>query len=457
MSTEVAPDRPPVAEPPASLPPVSAGERVAAIDVLRGFALLGILAVNIWSFALPSAVFYDPSAAGGFTGWNFAAWLVSHVLFEQKMMSIFSMLFGAGLVILTARADARGLPLTRIYYRRILWLLVFGLVHAYALWEGDILVAYALCGLALYPLRRLAPARQAALGLGVFLLAVPISAGSGLLLQWGLRADEHSPAAGGWRRVVQRQVGQAAEEILATATPEGMQEEIDTARGSYAELFRARAAENLWLETVEFIIWAGPRAGGLMLLGMALMKLGVFTGALPTRVYAALAISGYGLGLPVVAYGVSDMMRHDFDIFYTLIWGGQFNYVGSLFVALGHVGVVMLLVRAGWLPALTSRLAAVGRMALTNYLLQTVICTALFDGWGLGLFARLDRVQLVGVVAAVWAFQLAVSPLWLRAFRFGPAEWLWRSLTYRRRQPFLAAGAADGPVPAGNCAIPGQQ
>jgi uncharacterized protein len=96
-------------------------------------------------------------------------------------------------------------------------------------------------------------------------------------------------------------------------------------------------------------------------------------------------------------------------------------------------------------------------MALTNYLLQTVICTALFDGWGLGLFARLDRVQSLGVVAVVWAFQLAVSPLWLRAFRFGPAEWLWRSLTYRRRQSFLAAGAADGPVPAGDCVIPGQQ
>jgi uncharacterized protein len=407
---------------PAPFAPVAAGERVASIDVLRGVALLGILPINVWSFALPDAALRDPRAAGGFGGANFAAWLGCHLLFEQKMMSIFSMLFGAGLVLQAERAAARGASPAGTYYRRLLWLLVFGLLHAYLLWEGDILTAYALCGLALYPFRRLSPAALIPLGLAVFLLAVPVNVGAGLLER---AAPDDAPGAAA-------AAGDEADGDLAA--------DVSAHRGGYGQLVVYRARQNLWMQTAFFVLWAGPRAGGLMLLGMALLKLGVFGAARSFRFYAALAAVGYGAGLPVVAWGAYQLVRHDFDEVYQDLVGGHYNYVGSLFVALGHVGAVMMVCKAGALPRLTARLAAVGRMALTNYLAQTLLCTTLFYGYGFGLFDRLDRFELLGVVAAVWLLQLAYSPLWLRHFRFGPAEWLWRSLTYGKMQPMCAVG-----------------
>jgi uncharacterized protein len=413
------------------LAPVAAGERVAAIDVLRGAAVLGILTINIGSFGLPDAVFQNPAVAGGFTGANFGAWLGCHLLFEQKAMSVFSMLFGAGLVLQTRRADARGASLAGTYYRRVGWLLVFGLLHAFLLWEGDILTAYALCGLVLYPFRRLAPRALIALGLAVFLLAVPLNVGAGLA---GRAASDDAASA---------------EDEATAREGEDLAADVRAHRGGYWELFRYRARQSLWMQTVFFALWAGPRAGGLMLLGAGLMKLGVFTAARSFRFYAALAAVGYGAGLPVVGWGAYDLVRHHFDETYQSLIGGHFNYVGSLLVALGHVGTVMLVCKAGALPRLTARLAAVGRMALTNYLAQTLLCTTLFYGYGLGLFDRLDRVRLLGVVAAVWLLQLAYSPVWLRHFRYGPAEWLWRSLTYMRRQPMRPGRADVGASPAG--------
>jgi uncharacterized protein len=420
--------------------PVAAAERIASIDVLRGVALLGILMVNIWSFALPLIIFSNPSLAGGYTGANYAAWWVSHFFFEEKMMSIFSMLFGAGLVVMTERTDARGLSLTGVYYRRILWLLAFGLLHAYGLWEGDILFSYAICGLVLFPLRRLAPALLTAIGLIVFSTAIGVTVATGLVLRWaGAGAGgEPAPTQSTDMAELQRAIREFSDDLEPSPDPAEIAKEIKlTSENGYWPLFRERAGTSLWLQTGGFVAWAGPRAGGLMLLGMALMKLGVFTAARSLRFYLGMAIFGFTFGFPLVGYGMYDMRAHDYDSLHDLIIGGQYNYIGSLFVALGYVGMVMTVCRLGWLRWLTYRLAAVGRMALTNYFSQTLICTTLFYGYGYGLFGQLDRIHLVGVVVAVWLFQLIVSPIWLRFFRFGPAEWLWRSLTYWRLQPFL--------------------
>src|SRR5262245_28441400 len=134
--------------------PVAPAERVTAVDVLRGVALLGILPMNIVAFAWPFSAYFDPTAGGGFEGLDRVIWIVCHIVFDQKMLTIFSMLFGAGLVLMGERAEARGRSITGIYYRRVLWLLAIGMVHAYLLWDGDILVAYAQCGLFLYLFRR---------------------------------------------------------------------------------------------------------------------------------------------------------------------------------------------------------------------------------------------------------------------------------------------------------------
>jgi uncharacterized protein len=435
---------------PTLLTPVSAGERIACVDVLRGVAVLGILVINIWSFALPGAVLFNPPLAGGFSGWDFAAWLVAHLFFQQKMVSIFSMLFGAGLVLLTERADTRGQSLVGIYYRRVLWLLAFGLAHAYLLWEGDILYTYAVCGLVLYPFRRLAPKVLILLGLALFLLPVPTTAGLGWVIGWMRdHAASYDEAVAAGRPPTEQE--QAMHEAWTDArsqlapTPRQLDEQIALYRDGYGPLFWHRAGQNVGMQTYLFVLMLGPFAGGLMLFGMALMKLGVFSAARPTRFYVRMAAIGYAVGLPVAGYGVYDQMAHGFDLVYGFLIGQHFNHVASLFVALGHVGVVMLVCQAGALPWLTSRLAAVGRLALTNYLLQSLFCTTLFYGWGFGFFGHLNRAGLVGVVAAVWLLQLVLSPLWLRSFRFGPMEWLWRSLTYGQLQPMRRV--AEDPCP----------
>jgi len=192
-------------------------------------------------------------------------------------------------------------------------------------------------------------------------------------------------------------------------------------------------------QTVFFFIFILWRVAGVMLVGMALMKMGVFSAARSPRFYALSMVVGYGLGLPLVAYGARQLVAHGFEVTYLMGPGMFYNYFGSLLVAMAHVGLVMRACQAGLLRGLQRRLGAVGRMALTNYLMHTLIATTLFYGYGVGLFAHLGRAQLLAVVAAIWALQLVVSPLWLARFRFGPAEWAWRSLTYGRAQPMRAS------------------
>lgn len=434
---------PPSAPPPGPVAPV---ERLASVDVLRGFALLGILVMNVVAFALPDAAYSNPLRGGGFEGLDHAAWLVSYVFFHMKMMTLFSALFGAGLVLLAERVEGRGGSLTGVYCRRILWLLLIGLLHAYALWWGDILVAYAQCGLLLYLFRRRSARALVALGLGALLLAVPIGVGLGFAIEHlrdeGLAA-EAALARGQTLGREQREALEIWRDMRREVSPTAEDSAADTAvyRSGWWEIALHRAPRVWQGQTLAFVVFLAWRVGGTMLLGMGLMKLGVFSAGRGDRFYAACVAAGYGLGLPLAALGARVEQAHGFDLVHTLRWGGWPNYFGSLLVAAGHLGLVMLACRRGWFPALLRRLAAVGRMALSNYLAHTLICTTLFYGYGFSLFGRLSRAELLPVVAAIWAAQLLWSEPWLRAYRFGPAEWAWRSLTYRRLQPMrVAAG-----------------
>lgn len=432
-----------------ALEPVAEPERITAVDTLRGFALCGILVMNIIAFALPDAAYGNPPVAGGFAGADFVAWLTSHLFFELKMMSIFSMLFGAGLVLMGERAEARGGTPLRIYYRRVGWLLVIGLAHAYLIWYGDILFFYAVCGLLLYPFRRRSPKVLITVGLLVTMVAIPIGiAFSANITQVKQKAAEAEAALAAGQAQQElppdlRNALAAWKEMRPTfePTPAEIAQDIKTYRGSYSEIFKHRAPVLFMFQTVFFVAFFLWRIAGLMLLGMGLMKLGVFSAKRSRRFYTFCVILGYGIGFPLIAYGARALIAHQFAADYVFGAGLIFNYVGSLLVALGHVGGVMLVYQARLLNWLTARLAALGRMALTNYLSHSLICTTLFYGYGFGLFGSINRAGLLGVVVAIWIFQLVVSPWWLRRFRFGPAEWVWRSLTYWRRQPMkLHAG-----------------
>ena len=401
--------------------PVVEGARIDSIDVLRGFALLGILVMNIQLFAMPEAAYYNPTAYGDLEGANLYVWLGGRLLADQKFMTIFSMLFGAGIVLMTSRAAARG-ETRRVHYRRMGWLAVIGLLHAHLLWAGDILFLYAVCGMLVYPFRGLSPGRLLALGTATVAVAAAIFAGlQASLPSWSEEALAEV-TLGAWQ-----------------PTRAIMDEMLATYRGGWLEQLPVRSASALGFETFLLVIWGLWRAGGLMLIGMALYKLDVFSARCSQRFYASLIAAALVAGIPVEAYGVALDFEFGWALDWSLLQGRQFNYWPSIAVGLGYVGLVMLACRTAALRAAARPFAAVGRTALSNYLLQTVICTTIFYGHGLGLYGSVDRLGQLGIVIGVWAVQLIVSPLWLRRYRFGPAEWVWRTLTYGTRPPLRRA------------------
>lgn len=410
--------------------PLPESERIASIDVLRGVALLGILVMNVVAFGLPGVAYDNPHAAGGSEGAHFWAWLGSHLFFELKMMAIFSMLFGAGIVLISERGEARGGSPRGMYFRRQLALLVIGLIHGYLLWYGDILFMYALCGLLLYWMRRWPPRRLIIAGTCAIAVVIPVMTAGGAFFGWLRKvAETRSEARKDWEEF----------RTLFDPNPEEIRKDIEVHQGGYVAIVRRRAPELLAFHAIAvpaFLLW---RVGGMMLLGMGLMKLGVFSAGRSARFYLLLMLIGYGLGFPLVGFGAHELVAHRFDFIESMKRDGHFNYVGSLLVAFGNVGLVMLAVKKGVLSAAQRVLASVGRMALTNYLMQSTICTTIFYGYGFGLYGRVGRASLLLVVLGVWIVQLVVSPLWLRRFRFGPAEWLWRSVTYWKLQPMRAA------------------
>ena len=421
--------------------PVEGTERIGSVDVMRGVAVLGILVINIYAFALPTVVLKNPPAAGGFTGMNLATWMTTHMLFYHKVMPIFSMLFGGGLILLASRLESKGLPVRGIYYRRIFWLLVFGICHAYLLWIGDILYFYAICGLLIYLFRRKSSKALIILGIVIYLIVLPLQHGLGRMFEFMRDTAERAEitlAEGGALDEAETGILEGWNSVRKGLDPtdEQIAEEIEIHRDGYAGIARHRAQGLIWMHTMATLFYFIWRIGGLMLIGMGLMKAGFFSAARSAKFYTSMLVACYCLGFLIVYVGMQRLMANGFDIVYIYKEGAAFNIVGGPLVALGHVSLVMLICKADALSWLTSRLAAVGRMAFSNYISQTIICTTIFYGYGFGLFGRYDRIQLMGFVLAVWILQLIVSPIWLKRFRFGPLEWVWRTLTYGRVQPF---------------------
>ncbi|ELY97310.1 hypothetical protein C482_13790 [Natrialba chahannaoensis JCM 10990] len=401
--------------------PTPPSERIVALDALRGVALLGILLVNIWLFSMPEASLSNPTVHGDFTGGNYWAWFGTHVFAQQKFITLFTLLFGAGIILFTqsARSKSTEHVAAVLSARRFGWLVLFGLAHAYLLWYGDILVAYGACAFGVLVLRDL-PARTLTT-IGIGLIAVP----SLIEVLAALTADP-SAVADTWR---------PTESVLRA--------EIETYRSGWIEQFDHRASTSFRRQTTDFVGYTAWRVGGVMLLGMALFKWGVMTNERSAQFYARLAVGGAVSGLAVILAGVAYIHAHDWGVEGALLWR-QFNYWGSLPLAAAYLALVMWYCK--WRPdSLATRwFAAVGRTAFSNYLLQTVLATSIFYGHGLGLFGAVTRVELLAIVVAIWAVQVPLSVLWLRYFRYGPIEWLWRALTYRSMPPLrVSSGGSE--------------
>jgi uncharacterized protein len=404
---------------PTEFRPTAESERIVSLDVLRGFAVLGILVMNIQSFSMIGAAYLNPTAYGDFTGVHRLVWTLSHMFADQKFLSIFSMLFGAGIVLLTQRREAAGLSAASLHYRRTFWLLVIGLAHGIFLWYGDILVTYALCAFLAYLFRKVRPVPLVIVGGLIFLVPYGLYSFFGWSMQfWPPEAFEQSMA--NWIP--------SAEEVAA---------DLSTYRGAWLGQVIDRLPLVAKHNSLVFLVFQGWRAGGLMLLGMALFKWGVLLARRSRRFYAILATVGFGVGFPLILIGLAKNSAAGWSFEYSMFFGFRYNYIGSLGVALGYVAVVMLLSMS---PGRFARLLApVGRMAFTNYLMQTVICTTIFYGHGFGLFGSVERGGQILIVFAVWVFQIWFSGAWLERFRIGPAEWLWRTLSYGRAQPMRRA------------------
>ena len=425
---------------PATAAPVTGADRIGSLDILRGVSILGILVMNIYAFAMPFPAYANPLLMGGTDTLNLGTWFFTHILVDQKFLSIFAMLFGAGIFLMTGRAAAVGAKFGRIYYRRQFFMLLLGAIHAYFIWIGDILFMYAVVGMFAYLFRKLAP--RTLLILACVLLSVH------LLLSHGMASQMEKTIAQVAEITDLQQVGETLtteqeklledwEGMRAFMAPDAeiVQKDVDIHQGNYVSITAHRIPRAATLQIFGVLVTGLWRVTALMLFGMALIKPGVLSAERPADFYRKMMLICYAIGLPLTAYSAIDLSAHGFDPLYAMQNGGLANYFGSIIVGLGHIGVVMLLIKTGFVQRLLERFAAVGRMALTNYLMHSVILTTVFYGYGLGLYGEIPRFWQMGFVVAVIALQLGLSPWWLAHYRFGPVEWLWRSLTYWQRQP----------------------
>ena len=431
------------AEPVQASKPVAGAERIDSIDKLRGIAVAGILVMNIYGFAMPFSAYSNPLAYGGTEWYNLGTWFFTHIFFDQKFLPIFSMLFGAGLVMMASRAEAKGVRYGGIWYRRSIWLLIIGAVHGYLIWFGDILFHYALFGMFIYPLRNMKPRTLIIIACVVIPLALGMNAGGSVYMKnlqaAGVEIEQLQAAGEELSDEQQEQFEKWQEMSVFLGPPEVVvQKDLDAYQKSYREIVVHRAPATSMMQT-QALFFLVSRVGGLMVLGMALMKLSVLSGERSNASYRKLMFAGYGLGVPLVLFSAYDLSAHQWDAMYMFRIGGMWNYVGSILMSLGHISLFMIILHGGALRNLMERFAALGRMALTNYLMHSIILTTVFYGYGLGLYGTIPRIWQMLFVVAMVGFQLWFSPVWLRNYRFGPAEWLWRSLTYWKRQPMRRA------------------
>lgn len=427
--------------------PVRKQARIQSIDTLRGVALFGILLLNIIAFALPLGSYSSPIVDGATEGIDLFTYMAVDTFFEGSMRTIFSMLFGAGVLLFTAKPDTGSIPVADLYFRRTILLIAFGVVDGYLLlWVGDILYFYGMAGLFLFVFRNSSPMRLMSYGMAIIIFfAVMHSIESVELRQ--LRSEVLAVEALPESSLDADQRAKLEEWETFRADNREMQEtadeDISLRKSGYLDIVVGQAPIILNWQTTTFYLHYLWDVIAMMLLGMAFMKWGVFDASRSMRFYTGMAVTGMVVGTAVNYYEVHAFVESGFATHLNVSSYRPTYDIGRFFMAIGYIGLVMIICKAGILRWLRSALAAVGQMALTNYLSHAIICNTLFMGFGFGLYGDLQRHQIYYVVFAIWIFQLITSPLWLRHFRFGPVEWLWRSMTYGEKQPLRINRTAD--------------
>lgn len=390
--------------------------------MVRGVALLGILLLNIVSFAMPEAAYFNPRAYGGWHGADLGAWLVNFLFLDGRMRGLFSFLFGASLLIVTDAAQASGRDPARAHYTRMGWLLVFGLAHLWLVWHGDILAHYALIGMIAYPLRRLSVPKL--VGLGAVLVLISVSLFGDLTASaWYLTRHPTPDNLAALKSLV---------EAFGTPSADRIAAELAVHRGTYPEIVGQRMIE-YGTSPLPMLMLYGWETLGYMLFGMAALRSGLLSGAWSRARYRYWLLRCWAIAVPCYAALAAFVILERFTLFATMLGAVTLPGLIRPLMIVGWICLLLLVLHPE--GRMGRRFAAVGRMAFTNYLATSILCTLFFYGYGLGAYGHLSRWQLYPVVLGVWTLLLLWSPLWLRHHRYGPMEWLWRSLARGTLQP----------------------
>jgi len=401
--------------------------------------------MNINGFGLYEA-YNDPTVSGGFEGLNKYTWIMTNMFFEGTMRALFSLLFGVGMFIFLDRLEKKGagIKAADIFFRRLIWLLILGIIHGYLfLWPGEILFDYAIMGFLVYSFRHLQPKK-------LFLFAAfLITIGT----IWNYMDYRHSAsltedvkkieALEASNSPIPKELKGSQEEwkkYLDKRDPETAKEFIEEHNKGYFHVLGLLAPINMDFEMYMFYRYNTWDVLSMMLIGIALFKLGVLNGTKPAKTYWGMVLFGYGVGLSVNYLELKNILDQSFS--YISFAESSVSYdLGRVAVAIGHVGLILLFAKGNFLHGLNRRIAAVGQMALTNYFMHSLICMFLFTGMGFSLFGKLERYELLYVVVGTWILQLIISPIWLKYYYYGPLEWLWRNLSYQKKYPFRKESA----------------
>lgn len=383
--------------------------RIESLDLLRGIALLGILLVNIVGMGAPYASIENPTAYGPFTFANQIAWAGGYILIQQKFIAIFAMLFGAGILLLHDLNTQKGVAPKPIHFKRMGWLALFGILHAWFLWYGDILLTYAVAGCLAWLWRQHSALSLASWGLLFYAIPAYFMVATHASIP-DFDAQTIAALASSW-----------------SPSKAEITQEIAAVSGGLSALWQERGDFIFTLQTQALLFGSLWLALGYMLFGMALFKLGVLSAKASRRSYCLmtlLALPGIAISAYAAYFRYTDGFTAGNSMFLPMLW----LHVGSLLTALGYIAIFILFLRGGAVRWLSVKLQAVGRMAFSLYIMHSVVAVIIFN-W-LGLFGQLQRFQLILLAIAIGVLQLWLVPIYLARFRHGPLEYVWRRLTY---------------------------
>lgn len=376
---------------------------------MRGVAVMGILVANLPGFALPRAAYFSPLAWGGTGPADIAAWAVTFVLVEGKMRGLFALLFGASLLLVVERAEAAGDSGATVHLRRMAALFAIGCAHLYLLWWGDILNQYALLGAAAF-LFAGAPVRLLLIA-GIAGVAVAVIDGAGITLTAYAVAPRGTAVQTATWNALSTGWGIPPQPVLSA--------EVAAFRGPWAEEVAWR-----WAGSVDPLTTAvrdGAETLGYILFGMAGYRSGFLTAAWTRRRYVAIAVATLLPTLAIHLWLAFGTWQSGFDMRRVLLASTVVSPAVRPLMVAGYAALILLAFRS-------TRIAATGRTALTNYLGTSLAMAFLFDGWGLGQFGHWSRASLYLLVPVAWAVMLFWPQWWLRRFAYGPVEWVWRAV-----------------------------